>query len=180
MIYWILILWGFVSLPLLVVADDNCDKAKEYYRDGVKLQYLDDRKAAFEKAVGLCPSYAEAHVNLADALEHLSLLKRSRSNVENIKDRNKLLDDAAKHYSIALKLNPELLVAYIGLGDVYMTQGRYPLAIESYKKFLKSRPGTHAVEERLKQAERLALPDTSGIRPASQIKSQDNPDRGNR
>lgn len=69
---FILVLCALMTVPLSVVADDNCDKARQYYQDGIKLLRYDDRKAAFEKAVKLCPTYAEAYVNLADAYENMA------------------------------------------------------------------------------------------------------------
>ena len=33
----IFILCALMSTPLLVTADDNCDKAKEYYQEGVNI-----------------------------------------------------------------------------------------------------------------------------------------------
>jgi exopolysaccharide biosynthesis predicted pyruvyltransferase EpsI len=56
MIRFILILSALMSIPLSVFADDNCDKAKEYYQDGIKLLHYGERKVVFDKAVKLCPT----------------------------------------------------------------------------------------------------------------------------
>lgn len=127
--------------------------AKEKYDEGVKLINYEERRAAFQKAVDLCPSYAQAHNNLADAFEHLGLSKK-KEDQKSLFEANKLLDEAAKYYSIAAKLNPNLLVPKIGLGDVYMAQGRFPLAFETYENILRARPGAQEIEERLSEAKR--------------------------
>jgi outer membrane protein OmpA-like peptidoglycan-associated protein len=142
----------------------NCSSAqmsaaKEKYDEGVKLINYEARRTAFQKAVDLCPSYAQAHNNLADAFEHLGLSKK-KEDQKSLFEANKLLDEAAKYYSIAAKLKPNLLVPKIGLGDVYMSQGRYPLAVESYENALKLQPGAQGVKDRLNEAKRLAESDS--------------------
>jgi outer membrane protein OmpA-like peptidoglycan-associated protein len=148
---------------------DKCSAAREKYIEGVKLTNYVARREAFLQAVGLCPSYAEAHVNLADALEKLGVAEKAKFNEENVKNANKLLDDAVKHYSIALSLKPNLVAAYIGLGDVYVFRGSYPLAIEQYKKALKVKPNQLGVEARLKGLEGLARAGSSELKTGPQI-----------
>lgn len=144
------------------------------YDEGIKLINYEDRRAAFQKAVDLCPSHAKAHNNLADAFEHLGLSKK-KDDQKSLIEANKLLDEAIKHYSIAAKLNPDLMVPKIGLGDVYMAQGRYPLAVESYENVLKFQSGAQGVKERLDEAKRLAgsdPKDTKTVKKASDITAE--------
>ncbi len=148
---------------------DKFSAARAKYNEGVKLTNYEARREAFQKAVELDPSYAEAHVNLADALEKIGLAKRNEFDRQSRAHGEELLDEAVKHYSTAIKLNPELLAPQLGLGVVYMSKGCYPLAVESYKKILKSRPLTPGVEERLIQAERLARDDSKGVKTGPQI-----------
>jgi tetratricopeptide (TPR) repeat protein len=81
---------------------DKCLAAKEKYNEGVQLINYKARREAFQKAVELCPDYAEAHVNLADALEKLGVEEKAKFSQEKVKNGNKLLDDAVEHYSRAL------------------------------------------------------------------------------
>lgn len=160
--------------PKSLLLPVNCSAAqmsaaKEQYDAGVKFTDYEERRVAFQRAVDLCPSYADAHVNLADALEKIGLAKRNEFERQSREQGEKFLDEAVKHYSTALKLNPELLAPQLGLGDVYMAQGCYPLAAETYKKILKSRPQAPNLEERLKGAERLSRSDSKEVRSGSQI-----------
>ncbi|MGA8830443.1 MAG: tetratricopeptide repeat protein, partial [Desulfomonilaceae bacterium] len=61
------------------------------------------------------------------------------------------------------------MAAQIGLGDVYVLRGSYPLAIEQYKKALKFKPENLGVEARLKGVEKLARTDPNEVRTGSQI-----------
>ena len=61
------------------------------------------------------------------------------------------------------------MAAQIGLGDVYVSRGSYPLAIEQYKKALKLKPENSGVEARLKGAEGLAGANSNEVRTGSQI-----------
>lgn len=148
---------------------EDCVAAKAKYDEGVKLINFNERRAAFQRAVDLCPKYAEAHVNLADALEHLGLMKKEK--FEGTHEANKLLDDAIRHYSLAMQLKPDLLPAQLGMADVFMAQGRYPLAAESYRKVLRIRPGYHGVEARLREAENRARSTSVKLKTASEITS---------
>jgi outer membrane protein OmpA-like peptidoglycan-associated protein len=149
---------------------DKCSAAKGKYNEGVKLLNYETRRAAFQKAVELCPSYAEAHVNLADALEHLGLM--TKQNFKGVQEANKLLDEAIHHYNKAIELKPDLVAARLGLADVFMAQGRYPLAAENYRKALNSQPRFQGLETRLHEAERRASLVTEGVKKASEIASQ--------
>ncbi len=153
--------------PGTVPKGDKCSSAREKYNEGVKLLNYEARRSAFQKAVELCPSYAEAHVNLADAFEHLGLMRKE--NFNGVQEANKLLDQAARHYSRAIELKPDLIAARLGLADVLMAQGRYPLAAENYKKALKSEPRFQGLETRLHEAERRASLVTEGIKKSSEI-----------
>jgi outer membrane protein OmpA-like peptidoglycan-associated protein len=98
---------------------DDCGKAREVYAQGVAQVNLGERKQAFQTATELCPSYAEAHVNLADAHEHLQDLP-----------------SAEKHYQKAIDLGLDSPVPHIGLGEVYLKTGRFELAVEAFQKAL--------------------------------------------
>lgn len=142
---------AFMGLILLllctvqVACADDCSLAKEVYRQGGQLMNYQERRAAFQRAVDLCPSYVEAHVNLADAFENLSQF-----------------ESAEKHYREALGQRPSYNLPYIGLGEVYLKTGRFSLAKEAYENGLAVTPenkrlfdGLKVVEERLRREKSL-------------------------
>src|ERR1700682_908313 len=43
--------------------------------------------------------------------------------------------NAIQTYQSVIKLNPKMAAPYSGLGDVYMLQGKYQLAVTAYKQF---------------------------------------------
>jgi len=149
---------------------EDCSAARVKYAEGVKLLNYKERLAAFQKAVDLCPTYAEAHVNLADAFEHLGLM--TKENFSGVQEANKLLDMAARHYAIAIELKPDLLAPQLGLADVFMAQGRYPLAVENYRKALKSQPACPGLEDRLREAESRVHSTIKGVKRASEITNE--------
>jgi outer membrane protein OmpA-like peptidoglycan-associated protein len=109
------------------------------YARGTKLLNYEERKATFQKAVDLCPSYAEAHVNLADAYENLADF-----------------DNAERHYREALRINENFTTPCIGLGEVYLKTGRYRLAAEAFGRGLGISPDNERLQAGLKVAsERL-------------------------
>lgn len=105
------------SLPAL--GDEDCGKAQDLYDHAKNLLNYHERRDLFRKALDLCPSYAEAHVNLADAHENLEEY-----------------DPAETHYHQAIRLKPDFAIPYIGLGEVYLKTGRYGLAKDAFQKGL--------------------------------------------
>jgi outer membrane protein OmpA-like peptidoglycan-associated protein len=112
--------------------EDRCEEARLLYRRGTELLDYEARKNVFLQAVALCPSYAEAHVNLADSLE-------------NLED----YEAAEQHYREGLRLRPDLLAPHIGLAEVYLKTGRFGLAEEAFRKGLLVRPDNRILREGL-------------------------------
>jgi outer membrane protein OmpA-like peptidoglycan-associated protein len=136
----LLLCWVYAAL-----AADDCERAKEVYGQGVQLMNYEERREAFQRAVDACPSYVEAHVNLADALENLGQFEK-----------------AEQHYRKAVELRPAYHLPYIGLGEVYLKTGRFALAKEAYEKGLgtaheneRLSDGLKVVEERLRREKSL-------------------------
>jgi outer membrane protein OmpA-like peptidoglycan-associated protein len=165
---WVGFSWAESSKAL--IKGEDCSAARVKYAEGVKLLNYEERLAAFQKAVELCPSYAEAHVNLADAFEHLGLMRKE--NFKGVQQANKLLDDAVHHYTRAIELKPDLVAARLGLADVLMAQGRYPLAAENYRKALKLEPRFQGLETRLHEADRRSGLVTERVKKASEITAE--------
>ena len=154
----------------LAIAND-CAKAKNYYKLGTTLLNYEERRYAFQRAVELCPSYAEAHVNLADALENLATLGEGRVlKEESISQGNQLFDQAVRHYTRALELKSDLYQGHVGLGEIYLGQGRYQKAVEEFNKALAISPLNERAEQGLKDArDKLAKEDAGKFRTAQEI-----------
>jgi len=135
MIRIVLLSLALFLLPLVAHAQEDCAKAKEIYNLGKDTLNYGERKELFLQAARLCPSYAEAHVNLADAFENLGDF-----------------DAAEKHYQEAVTQGLRSSVPFIGLGEVYLKTGRYTLALDSYEKGLKIEPGNERLQAGLKVA----------------------------
>jgi tetratricopeptide (TPR) repeat protein len=113
-------------------ADDDCQEARKLYDKAVQLMNYAERRDAFERAVDLCPSYVEAHVNLADAFENLGQFEK-----------------AEQHYRTALEYRPAYHLPYIGIGEVCLKTGRFSLAKEAYVKGLDISPGNERLSDGL-------------------------------
>lgn len=152
--------------PLLLGAarSEDCSKAREIYAAGAKLLNYQERAIAFQKAADLCPSFAEARVNLADAFENLA--KEAK---EDAKKFNELLEKAAAEYQEAIKRNKGLFPAYLGLGDTYRVMGVYSLSGEAYKKALELRPGHPQAVAGLEKIRIINSQDSGGFKKADAI-----------
>lgn len=134
--FWLILLFA----PATWAQTDDCARARESYRQGIQSRDYVKKETLFRQAVRQCPTFAEAHTNLADALEHLGRLA-----------------EAAQYYREGARLKPELAVAHFGLGDVLRKQGLYAESVSAYKKGLALRPEDRQAREGLAQA-REALP----------------------
>lgn len=111
----LLICFAVISFPSLLIADD-CVAAKKLYQKGVCTSDYLQKAKLYQRAIDLCPDYAEAHNNLADAYEHLGRY-----------------DEAIAEYNQAIELEPNLAVSYFGMGDTYLRIGLFEKAAEVYK-----------------------------------------------
>jgi outer membrane protein OmpA-like peptidoglycan-associated protein len=150
---------------------DNCEKAQIEYERGVKLSDFEGRIKAFQLAVKLCPSFPEAHVNLADAYEKLALSDK-KFNTENLRANNRYLDMAIREYQTAMKYKPQLFEAHLGLAENYFRIGLYAKAEKSYKDALKADPN-HSLIARaqtgLQKVKELASKQKEGFKTAKEI-----------
>ena len=163
----VLLLTGTISQ----VHAEDCAKSKEYYTRGTEIINYKDRLAVFQKAVDLCPLYAEAHVNLADALENLGMLKGEFSQ-EGLGRQNDLLDKAVGEYQKALEINKELTAAYQGLADIYTVQGRLELALSAYNQILARSPGHEKGLQSANRLKALIASQPGGFKKAEEIVRQ--------
>ena len=138
-----LLLFGVMISTTAHAAD--CESAKTYFRQALAIKHppgdvkvLMEKEQLYRKATSLCPTYAEAHNNLADVYEHLGRYA-----------------EAVEAYKRAAELNKAMPLPYFGLGDVYFKSGNYPEAIQWYDKGLAIDPSDNISQDRRRQAEAL-------------------------
>jgi len=142
----------------------DCTKAGDIYAAGTKMLNFEDRAKAFQEAVELCPSFAEAHCNLADALENLAALAR-----DDVVKFNRLLDRSMAGYREALKLNSKLFSAHLGLGDTCRVMGLNDEAERAYKGALELKPGHAKAVSGLEKIGMIKAQDHGGFKNAEEI-----------
>lgn len=101
----------------------DCLNAQKVYHQAVNQRDFQKREHLYRQAIALCPDYAEAHNNLADALEQQGKY-----------------DQAVVEYHKAIKLKPNLAVPYLSLGDIYLKMGLFQKSVAYYKEGLKRDP----------------------------------------
>jgi outer membrane protein OmpA-like peptidoglycan-associated protein len=155
----------FLTVLAIAIAEAGvCDKAREVYARGAQTINFEERAKAFQNAVDLCPSFAEAHCNLADALENLASLASG-----NVTRFNHLLDRAAAEYQESIRYNPKLVAAYVGLGDTYRVMGLYEKSEAAYRKALEIKPGNPRAAEGLAKITSIKSLDGEGFKNSQQI-----------
>ena len=158
-------MWSSAACYTYPVANaTDCDKAKEIYTSGTKLLNYEARARAFREAVTICPSFAEAHVNLADAYENLA-----KGVKDNPQAFNAFLDKAVSEYLAALKINKNLFPAYLGLGDTYRVMGLYEKSEGAYKKALELKPAHSKATAGLEKINLIKLHDKGGLKTSGDI-----------
>ena len=82
----------------------------------------------------LCPTYAEAYNNLADAYENLGEFEQ-----------------AEKYYKQSANLKPDLFVPLLGLGELYPKIGKYKDSYDAFVGGLEIKPDdTNALRQALR------------------------------
>jgi outer membrane protein OmpA-like peptidoglycan-associated protein len=166
----IVVLGAAVSVLVIVwvltpaAAAENCAKARELYKQGTGLLNYEQRRAVFGRAVELCPSYAEAHVNLADAYENLAKMSKG-----SVKKFNRLLDMAADEYQQAIRYRPGIFAAYLGLGDTLRVMGLYERSEGAYRRALQLRPGNAEALTGLKKIRTIKSLERAGLKRSNEI-----------
>jgi outer membrane protein OmpA-like peptidoglycan-associated protein len=150
----------------------DCEGARIHYEKGTKAEDFGERARAFEKAVKLCPSFAEAHVKLANAYENLAKAGK-KFDQKTLRETNKLLDNAISEYQLALKYKPNLFEGHLGLAENYFRIGLYEKAQRAFEKALKTSP-EHALASRaqsgLRATKASLTQDSGGFKTANQIR----------
>ena len=135
----LLILLFYFLLPVVSAqAQGPCER--DFQRVSRNERDYSKREKLFREIIKKCPTYAEAHNNLADALEQLGRL-----------------EEAEKEYRLAAKLKPRFAIPLFGLGDVLLNKGRYSEAVSAYKRGLVINPDDELAEKNLAKA-RANLP----------------------
>ncbi len=119
----------------------------------------------------LCPSYAEAHVNLADACENLGLIKKEVFTQQSQLESTKYLAKAEQHYKKAIELKPSLIAPRLGLAIVSIAQGRFPKAIKNYEEILRLEPSRPFIKERVEIVKKIDSSNNKKFRTSAEISS---------
>jgi tetratricopeptide (TPR) repeat protein len=104
--------------PKLALAyQQQAKRAKEIYDDDTAITFLD-------KAIAICPRFADAHLAKAETLQTL----------------DKYDDDIMKHINIAIELDPENAEYYYKKGYWLVDLEKYEVAIQCFHKTLELEP----------------------------------------
>lgn len=120
-------------------------------------------RLAYERAIELEPTLAEAHNNLALVLGKLGLaaeaqaaleraaaanpdLAAARSNLGALMSRGSAIDEAAVMLREAVRLDPQSADARTNYGAVLMRQHRFAAAMEEFRRVLAASPGFASAE----------------------------------
>jgi len=133
--YLIIIVCAFVFTSVLSFQVDDCEKAKIYYEKAVQTYDWVKKEAYYKKAIELCPTFAEAHNNLADVYE-----------------KAEKYEEAIKEYQIAAELKPSLIEPRISLGDIFFKFRDYKSAIKKYEIVLQLKPECEDAQSKIKIA----------------------------
>jgi len=97
----------------------DCDAAKKLFDQALPTRDNQAKISLLKKAVGLCPSHAEAWNNLGVAYEEAGNLPLAERMLKQ-----------------ALAVSPNFSLPLAGLGDVALTQGNFKEAAKYYRRFL--------------------------------------------
>ncbi len=129
----------------LLVAD-NCDEAREWYDEGLRLSDDSEREAYYYKrAVDLCPGFVAAHNRLAEVYKNqgkyiLSIEQFEQARIQALSSNQ----FAGRSGSRAL-----FLESVISLGEIYRIQGKYERAAQEFSKALQMAPDSLAAQNNL-------------------------------
>ena len=118
---------------------------------------LDEAVAAYRRAIGIKPDYAEAHSNLGNALtnqgkldEAIAAYRRAigikpdyaeaHSNLGNALTNQGKLDEAIAAYRRAIGIKPDYAEAHSNLGNALTNQGKLDEAVAAYRRAIGIKP----------------------------------------
>jgi hypothetical protein len=116
-----------------VALSADCGEARKWYEEGLALSDNSEQEASYyEKAIALCPEFAEAH-------NRLGLVYKSWGKYE----------EAIKEFELAGR-KEAFVDPYYNLGEIHRIQGRYDLAAEAFVEALRIRPDFRKAQNQLK------------------------------
>jgi len=154
----------FVAVVVSYVHADDCSRARQEYERGTGLKGLEERRDVFQRSVELCPTYAEAHVNLADAYENMALHRPPED-----PQYNSLINLAIEHYEKAIEHNPNLFQPYVGLGEIYMMRGQIEMAKQALESALSLNPQHYRTRKNLRWVEAELARQNDGFKTSKAI-----------
>ena len=139
---------------------DYPDESKLFNISGacyVQKGELDTAVKYYEKSIIINPEYAEAHFNLAKALQEKKLFESSiisykkalkikpqyaeaHNNLGGVFQELGRLEDASKCYESAILINPNYAAALYSLGKVFQSLGKLKDAVKNLNKVLEIKP----------------------------------------
>lgn len=140
-----------------------------------KLMLLEEAMTSLKKAIEINPNNKTAHANLGYAyglkgMHELALNEfrqasdeaSAYNNLGYIYAKNGKLPEALEACENALRINPNLPVAYYTRGSICESLGYTEKAMQSYQAFLKHTTDTQAAEEAFKRLKALERKDSKG------------------
>ncbi len=128
------------------LAGHDCDRAREWYDEGLRLSDDSDREAScYLKAIDLCPEFVAARNRLGELYKNrghyeLSIEQFERARIEAL---------ASNIFSSRSRSKELFLESSISLGEIYKIQGNYQRAAEEFAKALQIDPGSAAAQNHL-------------------------------
>ncbi len=124
----------------------NCDQAREWYDEGLRLSDDSDREASYyQQAVALCPGFVAARNRLGELYKNQGKFELSVEQFEQA--RIQALSSnifSSRSHSKAL-----FMESSISLGEIYKIQGNYKRAAEEFAKALQMDPSSLAAQNHL-------------------------------
>lgn len=125
---------------------DQCDEAREWYDEGLRLSNNSDQEAYYYKrAIEFCPDFVAAYTRLGEVYKNQGNFILSLDAFEQAR-----IHALANPRFISRTDSRELfLESAISLGEIYRIQGKYEQAAEEFSKALQLDPSSTAAQNQL-------------------------------
>ena len=121
------------TVPESTFLPDSCDRARDWYEEGLVLSDNSDREVyCYQRATDLCPGFVAAHNRLGEVYKNqgkylLSIEAFKQARIQSFSNNRFASSSGSK----ALFLD-----SVVSLGEIYRIQGKYKLAAEEFSKAL--------------------------------------------
>jgi tetratricopeptide (TPR) repeat protein len=131
----------YINLGAVYVIQKNYAQALKEYAEALRLD--SDRFEALSSIAGIHVALGNRHAAFDRVQQHLTKTKRQAEVHEllgQLSLQGKDYGKGIEHFERAIQLNPELLSAYLLIGNAYATQRKFDRAIEEYEKVIQKNP----------------------------------------